>query len=28
VTDLGERAVARRIGWQILRQRVETPSEY
>lgn len=28
VTDLGERAVARRIGWQILRQRVESPSEY
>lgn len=28
VTDLGERAVATRIGWQILRHRVESPSEY
>ncbi len=28
VADLGERATASRIGWQILRERVESPSEH
>lgn len=28
VTDLGERAAAKRIGWQILRERVESASEH